>query len=103
MSWEYARENASSQDTHLLMMASACVQHQQRRALPHFLEHRILAAAILEEPVPMPGFTSWAPTMGSWSAVLDPSTAVAVASRPAILTAGPGGARMPVAQAKLSR
>ena len=100
VSWEYVTENASSRDSHLLMMASASFQRRQRRELPHFLEHRILAAAILEEPVPMPGFTSWAPTMGSWPAVLHPSLSVAVATRPALLTAGPSvGGRMPASQA----
>ena len=89
VSWEYVRETASSRDTHLLMAASA--SFSRRRALPHFLEHRVLAAAILEEPVPLPGSTSWAPTSGCWSPVLDPSTAVAVASRHARLTAGPRG------------
>ena len=48
----------------------------------------------------MPDFTSWAPTSSFWSAVLDPSTAVAVASRRVFLTVGPSAeGRMPAAQA----
>ena len=95
VSWEYVWEKASSHATHTLMAASATFGQMARRVLPHFLEHRVLAAAILEEPVPI-----WAPTPGSWSAVLDPSIAVAVASRPALLTAGPSsGYRMPASQA----
>ena len=100
VSWEYVREEASSKDTHLLMMASNSAGRHKRMSFRHFLEHRILAAAIFEEPVPMPGFTCWAATAGIWPAVLDPSTAAAVATRPALLTAGPSArGRMPASQA----
>lgn len=100
VSWEYVYETASSQDTHLLMAASASLAHRTHRAFPRFLEHRILASAILDEPVPLPGHTCWAPTMGSWPAILDPSSAIAVASRPVLLMAGPGvGARVLSSQA----
>ena len=88
VSWEYVLESACSQHTHLLMAASA--KFWSRRALPHFLEHRILGAASLTEPVPLPDGASWAPTSGCWSPALDPSTAAAVVSRPVLLTAGPG-------------
>ena len=100
VSWEYARDKASSQDMHVLMMASAAFGRQTRRGIPHFLEHRVVAAAILEEPVPLPSFTSWAAKPGSWPAVLDSSTAVAVDTRQALLTIGPSaGTRMPASQA----
>ena len=80
VSWELAGKMASSVDTHLLMSGSMDMKRNGSEPL-HFLEHRILGAAILSTPVDMPCPAKWKETSGMWPTVLCPDTETTLATR----------------------